>query len=105
MDEVPSGHAYSRFVSLMGMVSTTRKSMVLVLGSKILQLGRDVNPIGIVKSSEVQINNSTLYQLKDELVGASEGSTDVTVSNNWFKNQDKVMLLGHDDSYVEDTGG
>lgn len=47
--------------------------MVLVLGSKILQLGRDVNPIGIVKSSEVQINHSTLYQLKDELVGASEG--------------------------------
>ncbi|PIA46537.1 hypothetical protein AQUCO_01500229v1 [Aquilegia coerulea] len=38
------------------------------------------------------------------LVGASKvlGSTDITISNNRFNDHDKVMLLGHDDGFVQD---
>ncbi|PNY14865.1 major pollen allergen-like protein, partial [Trifolium pratense] len=38
----------------------------------------------------------------DGLLDVTRGSTNVTISNNWFREQDKVMLLGHDDGYVRD---
>ncbi|KAJ0049358.1 hypothetical protein Pint_16615 [Pistacia integerrima] len=38
-----------------------------------------------------------LLTYEDGLIDVIRGSTDVTISNNWFKNQDKVMLLGHND--------
>ncbi|TYI23839.1 hypothetical protein ES332_A06G192800v1 [Gossypium tomentosum] len=38
----------------------------------------------------------------DGLLDVTRGSTNITVSNNWFRNQDKVMLLGHDDGHLRD---
>ncbi|KAK2372812.1 putative pectate lyase [Trifolium repens] len=38
----------------------------------------------------------------DGLLDVTRGSTNVTISNNWFREQDKVMLLGHADGYVRD---
>jgi pectate lyase len=38
----------------------------------------------------------------DGLLDVTRGSTAVTISNNWFRDHDKVMLLGHDDGYVRD---
>ncbi|RYQ88451.1 hypothetical protein Ahy_B09g095633 isoform I [Arachis hypogaea] len=51
---------------------------------------------------EIWIDHNTLQDCEDGLLDVTRGSTDVTVSNNWFRNQDKVMLLGHDDGYIRD---
>ncbi|XXG39468.1 hypothetical protein AAC387_Pa01g0421 [Persea americana] len=76
---------------------------VIAPGAKILDLGRfDVDTIAVIGSSKVWIDHNTLYQFKDGLVDVTQGSTAVTISNNWFKDQDKVMLLGHDDGYLQD---
>ena len=42
------------------------------------------------------------YKSEGGLLDVTRGSTDITISNNWFKNQDKVILLGHDDGFLRD---
>ncbi|XP_058100011.1 pectate lyase 1-like [Magnolia sinica] len=72
-------------------------------GGKIVQLGRqDGDAIAIVGSTKIWIDHNTLYECHDGLLDVTRGSTDVTISNNWFNNHDKVMLLGHDDGFVMD---
>lgn len=76
-----------------------------VLGpdSKIMQMSpTDGDAIRLVGSSKVWIDHNTLYECRDGLLDVTRGSTDVTVSNNWFRNHDKVMLLGHDDGFRRD---
>ncbi|KAK7364421.1 hypothetical protein VNO80_13064 [Phaseolus coccineus] len=58
--------------------------------------------IRLVTASKIWIDHNTLHDCQDGLLDVTRGSTNVTISNNWFKNQDKVMLLGHDDGYVRD---
>ncbi|KAK6125091.1 hypothetical protein DH2020_041155 [Rehmannia glutinosa] len=41
-------------------------------------------------------------RLPDGLIDVTRGSTEITISNNRFKFQDKVMLLGHDDGFRRD---
>lgn len=78
-------------------------SSVMGPDSKIIQLGQvDGDAIRLVTAKKVWIDHNTLYDCEDGLLDVTRGSTDVTVSNNWFRNQDKVMLLGHDDGYVRD---
>ncbi|KAJ0233889.1 Pectate lyase [Hirschfeldia incana] len=78
-------------------------SSVMGQDSKIIQLGKvDGDAIRLVTAKKVWIDHNTLYDCEDGLLDVTRGSTDVTVSNNWFRNQDKVMLLGHDDGYVRD---
>ncbi|GAV75675.1 Pec_lyase_C domain-containing protein [Cephalotus follicularis] len=77
----------------------------LVMGpdSKHLQLGPvDGDAIRLVSASKVWIDHNTLYKCTDGLIDVTRGSTDITISNNWFRSQDKVMLLGHDDEYWRD---
>ncbi|XP_021602894.1 probable pectate lyase 4 [Manihot esculenta] len=62
----------------------------------------DGDAIRLVTASKVWIDHNTLYSCQDGLLDVTRGSTDVTISNNWFKDQDKVMLLGHDDGYLRD---
>ncbi|XP_042488178.1 putative pectate lyase 2 [Macadamia integrifolia] len=72
-------------------------------GAKIVKLQQvDGDAIRLVGSSKVWIDHNTFYQCQDGLIDITRGSTDVTVSNNWFRNHDKVMLLGHDDSFSQD---
>lgn len=76
---------------------------VIAPEGKIVELSRlDIDAIAVIGSSKVWIDHNTLSECTDGLVDVTRGSTDVTVSNNWFKDQDKVMLLGHDDGFVED---
>ncbi|KAK9278874.1 hypothetical protein L1049_028453 [Liquidambar formosana] len=71
--------------------------------SKMVQLGPiDGDAIRLVGSSKVWIDHNTLYECQDGLIDVTRGSTHVTISNNWFRNHDKVMLLGHDDSFKQD---
>ncbi|KFK24204.1 hypothetical protein AALP_AAs54344U000100, partial [Arabis alpina] len=75
-------------------------SSVMGPDSKIIQLGHvDGDAIGLLGARKVWIDHNTLYDCEDGLLDVTQGTTDVTVSNNWFRNQDKVMLLGHDDAY------
>ncbi|EPS60705.1 hypothetical protein M569_14096, partial [Genlisea aurea] len=68
-----------------------------------IQVGRvDGDAIRIVSSSKIWIDHNTLQDCEDGLIDVSRGSTDITISNNWFKFQDKVMLLGHDDGFLDD---
>lgn len=62
----------------------------------------DGDAIRIVTSSKIWIDHNTLYDSQDGLIDVTRGSTGITISNNWFRNQNKVMLLGHDDGYLRD---
>ncbi|KAF7038046.1 hypothetical protein CFC21_048276 [Triticum aestivum] len=62
----------------------------------------DGDAIRLLSSSKVWIDHNTLSRCEDGLLDVTLGSTDVTVSNNWFHDHDKVMLLGHDDQHVAD---
>ncbi|PSS33048.1 Pectate lyase 2 precursor [Actinidia chinensis var. chinensis] len=62
----------------------------------------DGDAIRLVSSSKVWLDHNTLYSCQDGLIDVTRGSTDVTISNNWFREQNKVMLLGHDDGYLRD---
>ncbi|KAE8663386.1 putative pectate lyase 18 [Hibiscus syriacus] len=45
---------------------------------------------------------ATLSNCKDGLIDAIYGSTAITISNKYMSRHDKVMLLGHSDSYTRD---
>ncbi|XP_003571615.2 pectate lyase 1 [Brachypodium distachyon] len=62
----------------------------------------DGDAVRLVGSSKVWIDRLTLSRCEDGLLDVTLGSTDVTVSNTWFHDHDKVMLLGHDDGHVTD---
>ncbi|KAF3438418.1 hypothetical protein FNV43_RR21180 [Rhamnella rubrinervis] len=51
---------------------------------------------------DVWIDHNTLFACHDGRLDVTRGSTGVTISNNWFREQDKVMLLGDDDGYLRD---
>ncbi|XP_030947294.1 probable pectate lyase 9 [Quercus lobata] len=78
-------------------------STVMGPDSKIISLGQvDGDAIRLVTASKVWLDHNTLYESEDGLLDVTRGSTDITISNNWFKNQDKVILLGHDDGFLRD---
>lgn len=71
--------------------------------SKVLPIGPvDGDAIRLVTASKVWLDHNTLYACEDGLLDVTRGSTDITISNNWFRDQDKVVLLGHDDGYLRD---
>ncbi|XP_061375156.1 probable pectate lyase 16 [Gastrolobium bilobum] len=77
--------------------------MVMDPNGKVIPLGQvDGDAIRLVTASKIWIDHNTLSDCQDGLLDVTRGSTDVTVSNNWFREQNKVMLLGHDDGYVRD---
>ncbi|TYG91737.1 hypothetical protein ES288_A12G286100v1 [Gossypium darwinii] len=78
-------------------------STVMGPNAKVIPLGQmDGDAIRLVTARKVWIDHNTLYECQDGLLDVTRGSTDITVSNNWFRNQDKVMLLGHDDGHLRD---
>ncbi|MCO5556377.1 hypothetical protein L7F22_009925 [Adiantum nelumboides] len=66
--------------------------------------GSDGDAIVIFGSHDIWIDHNTLSSSVDGLIDVIHASTGVTISNNYFSNQDKVMLFGHDDSYSADKG-
>lgn len=75
---------------------------VVVPGGAVQAGVGDGDAVRLVSSSKVWIDHNTLSRCEDGLLDVTLGSTDVTISNNWFLDHDKVMLLGHDDSYATD---
>ncbi|GMH17440.1 hypothetical protein Nepgr_019281 [Nepenthes gracilis] len=71
--------------------------------SKMMRLGAtDGDAIRVVASTKVWIDHNTLYKCMDGLIDVTLGSTGITISNNWFRDHDKVMLLGHADDFHDD---
>ncbi|KAL8045972.1 hypothetical protein ABFX02_08G149000 [Erythranthe guttata] len=66
------------------------------------RLGCDGDAISIFSSSNVWVDHCYLARAADGLVDVTHGSNFVTVSNNYFTQHDKVMLLGHNDAFTAD---
>lgn len=62
----------------------------------------DGDGVTIFNSKHIWVDHCSLSNCQDGLIDATHGSTGVTISNNYFTHHDKVMLLGHDDAYVQD---
>eukprot|EP00253_Pinus_taeda_P007100 PITA_07100 len=62
----------------------------------------DQDGISILASTHIWIDHCSLSRCEDGLIDAVSASTAITISNNYFTDHDKVMLLGHDDNNIED---
>ncbi|KAM5588764.1 putative pectate lyase 2 [Rosa sericea] len=66
------------------------------------RLGCDGDSISIFASSHVWVDHCFLAHGADGLIDITHASTAVTVTNNYFSQHDKVMLLGHNDKFTAD---
>ncbi|KAJ4829832.1 hypothetical protein Tsubulata_016544 [Turnera subulata] len=64
----------------------------------------DGDGISLFGAQKIWIDHCSLAACTDGLIDAIMGSTGITISNNHFSHHNEVMLLGHDDRYVLDTG-
>ncbi|CAJ2632528.1 unnamed protein product [Trifolium pratense] len=64
----------------------------------------DGDGISIFGSKDIWIDHCTLSHCKDGLIDAVMGSTGITISNNFMSHHNEVMLLGHSDDYLPDSG-
>ncbi|THF95444.1 probable pectate lyase 18 [Camellia sinensis] len=64
----------------------------------------DGDGVSIFGGSHIWVDHCSLSNCVDGLIDAIMGSTAITISNNYMTHHDKVMLLGHSDSYTKDTG-
>ncbi|XP_057972303.1 probable pectate lyase 18 [Malania oleifera] len=62
----------------------------------------DGDGISLFGASHVWVDHCSLSNCHDGLIDAVEGSTAITISNNYMTHHDKVMLLGHSDTYTQD---
>lgn len=62
----------------------------------------DGDGVSIFGGSNVWVDHCTLSNCRDGLVDVIQGSTAITISNNYMTHHDKVMLLGHSDEMVKD---
>ena len=65
--------------------------------------GSDGDAIRVYASRNVWIDHNSLASCEDGLIDVSHASSLITISNNYFSHHNKVMLLGHSDSYSADT--
>ncbi|KAL3628931.1 hypothetical protein CASFOL_027977 [Castilleja foliolosa] len=52
----------------------------------------------------IWVDHNDLSNSSDGLIDAVEGSSYITISNNRLSHHNEAMLLGHNDTYVEDKG-
>ncbi|XVE51075.1 hypothetical protein DITRI_Ditri02bG0009500 [Diplodiscus trichospermus] len=64
--------------------------------------GSDGDAINVFASSNIWIDHCYLARSTDGLIDVTHASTAVTISNNYFTQHDKVMLLGHNDKFTAD---
>ncbi|KAH7286900.1 hypothetical protein KP509_32G027600 [Ceratopteris richardii] len=62
----------------------------------------DGDGISLFGARDVWVDHVSLARCTDGLFDAIMGSTAITVSNSFFTQHNKVMLLGHSDEYVQD---
>ncbi|WCJ20210.1 Pectin lyase-like superfamily protein [Euphorbia peplus] len=64
--------------------------------------GADGDGIVVFASTYVWIDHCYVARCTDGLIDVIHASTSVTISNNYFAQHDKVMLLGHNDGFAAD---
>lgn len=64
----------------------------------------DGDGISIYSSRNIWIDHCALSHCADGLIDAIMASTAITISNSYFSHHDEVMLLGHNDNYLLDSG-
>ncbi|PIA34342.1 hypothetical protein AQUCO_03800141v1 [Aquilegia coerulea] len=64
----------------------------------------DGDGISIYSGRKIWIDHCSLSYCKDGLIDAIMGSTGITISNSYFSHHNEVMLLGHNDNYLPDSG-
>ncbi|XP_073269161.1 probable pectate lyase 12 isoform X1 [Primulina huaijiensis] len=64
----------------------------------------DGDGISIFGSRDIWIDHCSLSNCKDGLIDAIMGSTAITISNSIFSHHNKVILLGHSDNHLPDSG-
>ncbi|KAL6578105.1 hypothetical protein OROMI_010433 [Orobanche minor] len=64
----------------------------------------DGDGISIFTSRNIWIDHCALSRCTDGLIDAIMASTAITISNSYFSHHDEVMLLGHNDNYLPDSG-
>ncbi|OIS97870.1 PREDICTED: probable pectate lyase 5 [Nicotiana attenuata] len=62
----------------------------------------DGDGVSIFGGSHVWVDHCSLSNCRDGLIDAIRGSTAITISNNYMIHHNKVMLLGHSDSFTRD---
>ncbi|KAF1870381.1 hypothetical protein Lal_00003587, partial [Lupinus albus] len=62
----------------------------------------DGDGVTIFGGTHVWVDHCSLSNCFDGLIDVVHGSTAVTISNNYMTHHNKVMLLGHSDSFEED---
>ncbi|KFK29603.1 hypothetical protein AALP_AA7G155700 [Arabis alpina] len=65
--------------------------------------GSDGDGIAVFSSSNIWIDHCYLASCTDGLIDVIHASTGITISNNYFTQHVKVMLLGHNDDFVKDV--
>ncbi|KAK9124132.1 hypothetical protein Sjap_013734 [Stephania japonica] len=69
-----------------------------------LRTKSDGDGISIFGASKIWIDHCSLSYCRDGLIDAVMGSTGITISNSYFSHHNEVMLLGHSDDYLPDSG-
>ncbi|XP_072984984.1 probable pectate lyase 5 [Typha latifolia] len=64
----------------------------------------DGDGVSLYGARDVWVDHCSISECADGLVDAIMGSTGITISNNYFSNHDDVMLMGHSDDYLPDSG-
>ncbi|XP_030450851.1 probable pectate lyase 13 [Syzygium oleosum] len=64
----------------------------------------DGDGISMFGASHIWVDHCSLSYCADGLIDAIMASTAITISNSYFSHHDEVMLLGHDDKYLPDSG-
>ncbi|KAL8142695.1 hypothetical protein V2J09_015727 [Rumex salicifolius] len=62
----------------------------------------DGDGVSIFAGSHIWVDHCSLSSCTDGLIDAIRGSTAITLSNNYMTHHNKVMLLGHSDSFTDD---
>ncbi|XP_038974349.1 probable pectate lyase 18 [Phoenix dactylifera] len=64
----------------------------------------DGDGVSIYSARNIWVDHCSLSYCADGLIDAIMGSTAITISNNYFSHHNEVMLLGHRDDYLPDSG-
>ncbi|PKU67934.1 probable pectate lyase 5 [Dendrobium catenatum] len=64
----------------------------------------DGDGISIFGGRDIWIDHCALSNCADGLIDAIMGSTAITISNSYFSRHNEVMLMGHRDDYLPDSG-
>ncbi|KAJ8423895.1 hypothetical protein Cgig2_006232 [Carnegiea gigantea] len=88
-------HIHDCKPSASGMVSVSPSHAVFMSDS-------DGDGITIRASRDIWVDHCSLASCYDGLIDATHASTYITISNNYMTHHNKVMLLGHTDTFVQD---